>query len=89
MVPMLTTTYGESVISTPRRASGLPIGPIANGTTYMVRPRMAPANTPASSARITCGSRQLFVGPASCSAAEQMNVRDSTRATSSGSERAR
>src|SRR3954469_16672558 len=39
--------------------------------------------------RISSGSRQLFVGPASASSSEQMKVRSSTRATSPGSERAR
>ena len=66
-----------------------PSGPMMNGTTYSVRPRMAPRNSPVSSSRIASGSRQLFVGPASSSAREQMNVRSSTRATSPGSERAR
>ena len=68
---------------------GPPIGPIENGITYIVRPRIEPANTPASSARISSGSRQLFVGPASAGSGEQMKVRSSTRATSPGSERAR
>jgi len=36
--------------------------------------------------RISAGAIQLFVGPASCSCSEQMNVRSSTRATSLGSE---
>ena len=86
---MLTTTYGESVTWTPTCDRGPPTGPIENGTTYMVRPRMLPANTVSSSVRMADGSRQLFVGPASDSSTEQMNVRDSTRATSSGSDRAR
>ena len=60
-----------------------------NGTTYIVRPCMAPRNRSASVSRISAGSRQLFVGPASSSCSEQMNVRSSTRATSPGSERAR
>ena len=42
-----------------------------------------------STSRISAGSRQLLVGPASSSRSEQMNVRSSTRATSPGSERAR
>src|SRR5688500_10258442 len=37
-------------------------------------------------ARISPGSIQLFVGPASASSTEQMNVRSSTRATSDGSD---
>ena len=70
-------------------AIGEPSGPIENGTTYIVRPRIEPRNSPVSSSRISAGSLQLFVGPASSSLAEQMNVRSSTRATSPGSERAR
>ena len=89
MTRMLTTTYGESVTCTPSCEIGPPSGPIENGTTYMVRPRIEPANTPASSARMTCGSRQWLVGPASSGSTEQMKVRSSTRATSDGSERAR
>ena len=86
---MLTTTYGLSVSSTPMCAIGLPIGPIENGTTYIVRPRMHPSNSVPSVARISAGARQLLVGPASSSRSLQMNVRSSTRATSDGSERAR
>ena len=56
------------------------------GTTYMVRPRMQPASSPLSEVRISAGSRQLLVGPASISFSEQMKVRSSTRATSPGSE---
>ena len=67
-------------------AMGEPSGPIENGTTYIVRPRIAPVYSSVSSARISAGSRQLLVGPASRSSAEQMNVRSSTRATSPGSE---
>jgi hypothetical protein len=66
-----------------------PSGPIENGKTYMVRPRMEPRNSSVSVSRISPGSRQLFVGPASSSRSEQMNVRSSTRATSPGSDRAR
>jgi len=50
---------------------------------------MQPLNFSLSSARISAGSRQWLVGPASSSRSEQMNVRSSTRATSLGSERAR
>ena len=88
MVRIDTTTYGESVISTPMWAMGEPRGPIEYGTTYIVRPRMAPLNSSTSVARISSGSRQLLVGPASSSFFEQMKVRSSTRATSPGSERA-
>jgi hypothetical protein len=66
-----------------------PSGPIENGTTYIVRPVIAPSNSPRSCSRISPGSRQLFVGPASASRSEQMNVRSSTRATSPGSDSAR
>ena len=82
-------TYGESVISTPSWDMGEPSGPMQNGTTYMVRPAMVPANSPAKVACISAGATQLLVGPASSSFSEQMNVRSSTRATSEGSERAR
>ena len=86
IVRMLTATYGESVISTPMYESGEPSGPMLNGTTYIVRPRMLPANSPCSFVRISAGSIQLLVGPASISCSEQMKVRSSTRATSLGSE---
>ena len=43
---MLTATYGESVISTPMYESGEPSGPMLNGTTYIVRPRIEPRNSP-------------------------------------------
>src|SRR5580693_374380 len=80
------TTYGESVISTPSAEIGEPSGPMQNGTTYIVRPRMQPANNPASVSRISAGAFQLLVGPASASDSEQMKVRLSTRATSAGSD---
>jgi len=89
MIRMFTTTYGESVISMPSRPIGEPTGPIENGMTYIVRPRIEPLNRPVSVARMSLGSRQLLVGPASSSFSEQMKVRSSTRATSDGSERAR
>ena len=65
-----------------------PIGPMQNGTTYIVRPCMQPAKRPLNVARISAGSAQLLVGPASISCSEQMKVRLSTRATSRGSEAA-
>ena len=37
------------------------------GTTYIVRPRMQPVEEPVQVARISSGSRQLLVGPASIS----------------------
>src|SRR3954447_15364710 len=88
MIFMLTATYGESVISTPMWAMGEPSGPIEKGTTYIVRPFIEPRNSSVSVWRISAGSRQLLVGPASTSSAEQMKVRSSTRATSAGSEAA-
>ena len=73
----------------PMCAMGLPSGPMENGTTYIVRPRMQPANNPFSVRRISAGATQLLVGPASSSLTLQMNVRFSTRATSDGSDHAR
>src|SRR5512142_1075657 len=62
MIRMLTATYGLSVISTPTCEMWLPTGPIENGTTYIVRPRIAPSNRPASVSRIVAGATQLLVG---------------------------
>ena len=87
MIRIDTTTYAESVISTPSWEMAPPSGPMQNGTTYIVRPRMHPSKTSANVARISCGGIQLLVGPASASRSEQMNVRSSTRATSDGSDR--
>jgi hypothetical protein len=42
MIRMLAATYGESVSCTPMWAIGEPSGPMENGTTYIVRPRIAP-----------------------------------------------
>ena len=67
-------------------AIGEPSGPIENGMTYIVRPRIAPRVQVVELAAHLAGSRQLFVGPASASRSEQMNVRSSTLATSAGSE---
>ncbi len=75
------------MISTPSWLIFEPSGPMQNGTTYIVRPRMHPANRPSSVPRISCGAIQLLVGPASTSCSLQMKVRSSTRATSLGSER--
>jgi len=76
---------------------GEPSGPMENGTTYSVRPRIAPANSAGvpsawpscSSARIVAGASQLLVGPAFSFFSLQMKVRSSTRATSDGSLHAR
>src|SRR5262245_17260643 len=89
MMRMFATTYGLSEISTPICEIGPPIGPIENGITYIVRPRIAPANRLRRVARIVSGSSQLFVGPASSLRHVHINVRSSTRATSVASERAR
>ena len=89
MILMDTATYAESVSCTPTWAIGDPSGPMEKGTTYIVRPRIEPRNSSVSVSRISSGSRQLLVGPASRSLAEQMKVRPSTRATSLGLERAR
>ncbi len=91
MVRMATATYAESVISTPSAERGEPRGPMQNGTTYMVRPRMEPRKSPwrpVKISRISAGSIQWLVGPASSGRSEQMKVRSSTRATSVGSEAA-
>ena len=86
MIRIEAATYGESVSCTPMCAMRDPRGPIENGTTYIVRPFIAPRKRSVSVARISAGSAQLLVGPASACSAEQMNVRSSTRATSAGSD---
>ena len=86
MIRIEATTYSESVISTPSLERSPSSGPIQNGTTYMVRPRMAPANRPLRVSRISWGSTQWLVGPALSGDSLQMKVRSSTRATSAGSE---
>ena len=48
-------------------AIGEPSGPIEKGTTYIVRPFMQPLKRPSRVSRISAGSRQLLVGPASSS----------------------
>src|SRR5690349_19063402 len=86
MTRMETTTYSESVISTPNIGLSASTGPMQNGMTYIVRPRMHPRYSSVMTAFISAGSIQLLVGPASASSTEQMKVRSSTRATSDGSE---
>ena len=88
MILILTTTYEESVISTPKLGCAASSGPIQNGTTYIVRPRMQPRYRSVITCFISVGATQLLVGPASSGSAEQIKVRSSTRATSSGSLRA-
>src|ERR1700682_3788092 len=85
---VFTTTYGESVNWTPTCDIGDPMGPMLNGSTYMVRPCIAPLKSPFSFFRISSGLTQLFVGPASSFESEHRNVRPSTRPTSVGSDRA-
>src|SRR5215217_6008270 len=81
-----TTTYSESVSSTPNIGFSASTGPMQNGMTYIVRPRMHPRYSSVITDFISFGSIQLLVGPASASSTEQMKVRSSTRATSLGSE---
>src|SRR4051812_7809951 len=87
MIRIDATTYAESVISTPNIGFSAVSGPMQNGTTYSVRPRIEQRYSSVISAFICAGSIQLLVGPASFSSTEQMNVRCSTRATSEGSVR--
>ena len=61
-------------------------GPSRRGRRTSSGPASHPRNSPVSVSRISAGSRQLLVGPASISSVEQMKVRSSTRATSPGSE---
>ena len=88
MILMDATTYSESVISTPSIGFVGVVGPMQNGMTYIVRPRMQPRYSSVIVAFISAGSHQLLVAPASDSSDEQMKVRSSTRATSSGSDAA-
>jgi hypothetical protein len=53
-------------------AIGEPSGPMLNGMTYRVRPRMVPSKSVWSFAFISAGSTQLLVGPASSRVFEQM-----------------
>ena len=73
-----------SVSSTPTFEKRDPAGPITNGTTYIVRPRIEPSNSLPTLSRASPGSIQLLVGPVSSLAGVQMNVRCSVRATSEG-----
>src|SRR5256885_7938607 len=85
MMRIDTTTYGESVSSTPNIGCSAVSGPMQNGMTYMVRPLMLPRYRSVMTRFMSAGAIQLLVGPASASSTEQMNVRSSTRATSDGS----
>ena len=42
MIRIEVTTYAESVISTPSLGRSADSGPMQNGMTYMVRPRIDP-----------------------------------------------
>src|SRR3954468_13228192 len=86
MTRIETTTYSESVSSTPNIGFSASTGPMQNGMTYIVRPRMPPRYSSVMTDFISAGSIQLLVGPASASSTEQMKVRSSTRATSRGSD---
>ncbi|CAB4906912.1 unannotated protein [freshwater metagenome] len=72
MTRMETTTYSESVSSTPNIGASASIGPMQKGMTYIVRPRMQPRYSSVMTAFISAGSIQLLVGPASASSTEQM-----------------
>ena len=72
MILILTTTYGESVISTPKLGCSASSGPIQKGTTYIVRPFIDPVNFGSRMAFISRGAIQLFVGPASPLESEQI-----------------
>jgi len=89
MMRMLATTYGLSVTSTPTLLNGESAGPIRYGTTYIVRPAIAPRNSPPTFSLASSGAIQLFVGPASALSRVQMKVTCSVRATSLGSLRCR
>ena len=65
------------------------MGPLGSAHSYIGVQLTDSAYVAVSMSRISAGSRQLFVGPASACSAEQMKVRSSTRATSPGSDRAR
>src|SRR5688500_9937563 len=75
MICILTAAYAESVNCTPNCEIGDPIGPMQNGTTYIVRPRIQPSNFFFRMAFISVGAIQLFVGPASPFEREQIYVR--------------
>src|SRR6202451_1634968 len=78
MIRIEVTTYGESLISTPSCEMLLPSGPMQNGITYIVRPRMHPSKSSANVVRISAGATPLLVGPAFCSRDEQMHWRAAT-----------
>ena len=86
MIRMLTTTYGESDSSTPMCAIGEPSGPMLNGTTYIVRPRMQPSNSAVERGLHLVGVHPVVGRAGVVLLRLQMKVRSSTRATSPGSD---
>ncbi len=83
MMRIETATYGESVISTPSAEIGEPSGPMQNGTTYIVRPRIAAGEQAVERARASRpGRSSCWSGRRPPRSREQMKVRPSTRATS-------
>src|SRR6266699_3034863 len=64
MIRMLATTYGLSVASTPTWLIDEFTGPITYGTTYIVRPRIAPSRSAPTLCFAAPGSIQLLVGQA-------------------------
>ena len=70
------------MISTPTFENREPGGPIRKGTTYIVRPAIAPRNSGVSFARASSGAIQLLVGPTASLSVVLMKVRCSVRATS-------
>ena len=72
MIRIEHTTYAESVISTPNIGDSASSGPMQNGMTYIVRPRMQPRYRSVMTDFISSGAIQLFVAPASASSREQM-----------------
>src|SRR6202007_3434164 len=81
---MLATTYGLSVTSTPALLIGEFTGPMTYGTTYIVRPRIAPSKSAPILCLAAAGSIQLLVGPTSSFAGGQIKVSCSVAATSWG-----
>src|SRR6476661_3145982 len=63
MIRMFAAAYAESVSCTPNCEMGEPIGPMQNGTTYIVRPFIEPSNLSLRMTFISEGAIQLLVGP--------------------------
>merc|ERR1719150_550989 len=94
MTLMLTATYGESVSSMPFLDNGPPIGPIENGTRYIVLPFIHLGNLSSIASSRASGLIQWPSVPLTPSAGSgmvsnfsgvEMTVLDSTLATSLGS----